>query len=281
MLGQPISMLLPQVVGFRLDGELPEGATATDLVLTVTEMLRERGVVSQVRRVLRPRPAHARARRPGDDRQHVAGVRLDLRDLPGRRRDAALPRVHRPPDRDDRARRRLRPRAGDVPRRRLRGPDLLRDARARPRRASSPTIAGPEAPAGPGRAARTRSRRSSSRWPSSTRRPPRSSATAATRRSRSPSPPPTRRPRTTTTSAASRARRPSRAATAVAAIAEREATRSRSTLEDGDRGRARPRPGRDRRDHQLHQHLEPVGDGRRRAARQEGGRAGPRRASRG
>jgi aconitate hydratase len=47
MLGQPISMLLPQVVGFRLDGQLPEGATATDLVLTVTEMLRERGVVSK------------------------------------------------------------------------------------------------------------------------------------------------------------------------------------------------------------------------------------------
>jgi aconitate hydratase len=47
MLGQPISMLLPQVVGFRLDGELPEGSTATDLVLTVTEMLRERGVVGR------------------------------------------------------------------------------------------------------------------------------------------------------------------------------------------------------------------------------------------
>jgi aconitate hydratase len=47
MLGQPVSMLLPQVVGFRLTGELPEGATATDLVLTVTEMLRERGVVSK------------------------------------------------------------------------------------------------------------------------------------------------------------------------------------------------------------------------------------------
>ena len=45
MLGQPISMLLPQVIGFRLTGELSEGATATDLVLTVTEMLRERGVV--------------------------------------------------------------------------------------------------------------------------------------------------------------------------------------------------------------------------------------------
>ncbi len=47
MLGQPISMLLPQVIGFKLDGELPEGATATDLVLTVTEMLREKGVVSK------------------------------------------------------------------------------------------------------------------------------------------------------------------------------------------------------------------------------------------
>jgi aconitate hydratase len=45
MLGQPMSMLIPQVLGFRLHGELPEGATATDLVLTVTEMLRERGVV--------------------------------------------------------------------------------------------------------------------------------------------------------------------------------------------------------------------------------------------
>jgi aconitate hydratase A / 2-methylisocitrate dehydratase len=45
MLGQPISMLIPQVLGFKLHGQLPEGATATDLVLTVTEMLRERGVV--------------------------------------------------------------------------------------------------------------------------------------------------------------------------------------------------------------------------------------------
>jgi len=45
MLGQPMSMLIPRVLGFRLHGELPEGATATDLVLTVTQMLRERGVV--------------------------------------------------------------------------------------------------------------------------------------------------------------------------------------------------------------------------------------------
>ena len=47
MLGQPISMLVPQVVGFRLTGELPEGSTATDLVLTVTQMLRARGVVGK------------------------------------------------------------------------------------------------------------------------------------------------------------------------------------------------------------------------------------------
>jgi aconitate hydratase len=47
MLGQPISMLIPEVIGFRLEGELPEGATATDLVLTVTEMLRKKGVVGK------------------------------------------------------------------------------------------------------------------------------------------------------------------------------------------------------------------------------------------
>jgi aconitate hydratase len=47
MLGQPMSMLVPRVVGFKLHGELPEGATATDLVLTVTQMLREHGVVGK------------------------------------------------------------------------------------------------------------------------------------------------------------------------------------------------------------------------------------------
>src|SRR5262245_12704633 len=47
MLGQPTVMLIPQVVGFRLDGSLPAGATATDVVLTVTEMLRKKGVVGK------------------------------------------------------------------------------------------------------------------------------------------------------------------------------------------------------------------------------------------
>src|SRR5271165_1807538 len=47
MLGQPVSMLVPQVVGFKLTGKLREGATATDLVLTVTQMLRKKGVVGK------------------------------------------------------------------------------------------------------------------------------------------------------------------------------------------------------------------------------------------
>ena len=47
MLGQPVSMLIPRVVGFKLTGELPQGATATDLVLTITEMLRMHGVVGK------------------------------------------------------------------------------------------------------------------------------------------------------------------------------------------------------------------------------------------
>ena len=47
MLGQPVSMLIPRLVGFKLDGQLPDGATATDLVLTITQMLRQHGVVGK------------------------------------------------------------------------------------------------------------------------------------------------------------------------------------------------------------------------------------------
>src|SRR2546425_5095738 len=48
MLGQPVSMLIPQVIGFQVTGRLPDGATATDLVLTVTQMLRKKGVVGKL-----------------------------------------------------------------------------------------------------------------------------------------------------------------------------------------------------------------------------------------
>ena len=47
MLGQPISMLIPKVLGVRLYGAMPQGATATDLVLTITELLRKHGVVGK------------------------------------------------------------------------------------------------------------------------------------------------------------------------------------------------------------------------------------------
>ncbi len=58
MLGQPIPMLIPEVIGFRLDGQLPEGATATDLVLTVTQMLRKKGVVGKFVEFHGPGVAH-------------------------------------------------------------------------------------------------------------------------------------------------------------------------------------------------------------------------------
>ena len=58
MLGQPISMVLPEVVGFKLSGRLKEGATATDLVLTVTQMLRKKGVVGRFVEFYGPGLAH-------------------------------------------------------------------------------------------------------------------------------------------------------------------------------------------------------------------------------
>ncbi len=148
MLGQPMSMLIPQVIGFKLTGELEEGATATDLVLTVTEMLRAHGVVGKFVEFYGHGPGQPAAGRPRHDRQHVARVRLDLRDLPDRRRDAALPGVLGPAARADRARRGLRAGAGPVARRELGGADLHRHARARPRR-RRPEHRRPEAPAGP------------------------------------------------------------------------------------------------------------------------------------
>ena len=216
----------------------PRASTATDLVLTVTEMLRERGVVSKFVEFYGPGLPTLGPGRPGDARQHVAGVRLDLRDLPGRRRDPPLPGADRPPDRDARAGRRLRPRAGHVP------DDGLAPTRPSPTPLEldlgdvAPEHRRAETPPGPGAARRgqgglprgdggVRPRGRRSRW-----------ATAATRRSKSPSRPPTRRPRTTTTSAASRGpaisrrrrrRRRQRAATTRSRSRSRTARPSSST----------------------------------------------------
>ncbi len=84
MLGQPISMLIPRVVGFKLSGVLPDGATATDLVLTVTEMLRESRRRREIRRVLRPGRHQRAAGQPRHHRQHEPRVRLDVCHLPDR-----------------------------------------------------------------------------------------------------------------------------------------------------------------------------------------------------
>ena len=91
MLGEPLSMLVPQVVGFRLRGRLREGTTATDLVLTVTELLRRTGVVGKFVEYFGDGVGEPDGRRPRDAREHVARVRRDLRLLPGRRADARLP----------------------------------------------------------------------------------------------------------------------------------------------------------------------------------------------
>ena len=260
MLGEALSMLVPQVVGFRLTGALPEGATATDLVLTVTETLRKTGVVGKFVEYFGPGLAVALARRPRDAREHVARVRRDLRLLPGRRRDAPVPAPDRP------ARTSASPSSRRTARRTCSG---TTPTTTRPTRRSSSSTSARSSRASPGRAARrtacrcaTRSTRSCT----SCRASASTTATRRTRRSRRASPPPTR-PRTSSPATRSRpAARPRRRGRRAGACARPRRARRR-------RVRARPRLRRDRRDHELHEHLEPAGDGRRRPARQEGGRA--------
>ena len=190
MLGQPISMLLPQVVGFRLDRRAARGLDRhRPRAHRDPDAARARRG-RQVRGVLRPGPRDAAAGRPRHDRQHGARVRRHLRHLPGRRRDAPLPRVLGPPGRAGGAGRGLLPRAGPVPRRELGGRRLLRHARARPgRRRAEPGR--PAAPAGP-RGARRRRRATSRRsWPSCSAAAT-SRSSPPSRRRRSPSPPATR-----------------------------------------------------------------------------------------
>ena len=96
MLGQPLSMLIPKVLGFKLSGRLPEGITATDLVLTITERLRKHGVVGKFVEFYGPGLAASDARRPRHAQQHVSRVRRDDRHLPDRCDDARLPAIDQP-----------------------------------------------------------------------------------------------------------------------------------------------------------------------------------------
>ena len=227
MLGQPISMLIPRVVGFKLTGELREGATATDLVLTVTELLRQPRRGRPVRRVLRPGHREPAARRPGDDRQHVAGVRLDVRDLPHRRGDAALPDVLGP----------LRPvveRVEAYARPRASGTTSRARSRPTPRRwsstwaRSSRRSPGPSARRTASRSPRPR-RRSGSRWRTSSTRP-----TPRPTRAPEESFPASDPPATNGDSAHDRgAEEGAGAGTGGAQVAERVSTRIPLTLADG------------------------------------------------
>ncbi len=134
MLGQPTSMLLPAVVGFKLTGKLPEGATATDLVLTVTQMLRKKGVVGKFVEFYGDGRQRSERRRSRHHRQHGARIRRDHRRLPHRQRLARLPAHDQPARSSDRAGGSVCEGARPVPRRRRARARLHRHAVARSRR---------------------------------------------------------------------------------------------------------------------------------------------------
>ena len=157
MLGQPMSMLIPQVLGFKLTGELQEGATATDLVLTVTEMLRERGVVGKFVEFY----GAGLAGLPLADRATIGNMSPEFGStcaiFPIDAETLRYLEFSGRPTRAGRARRGLRQGAGAVARRGLRGADLLRQDRARPRR-RRPEHRRAQAPAGPRLADRVQGR---------------------------------------------------------------------------------------------------------------------------
>ncbi len=147
MLGQPVSMLIPRVVGFKLTGELPAGATATDLVLTITEMLRKHGVVGKFVEFygegVSAVPLANRATIGNMSPEYGSTAAIFPIDEATHR----LPAAHRPLRGADRARRGVREGAGPLARR---GPRARLLGVHRARRVHGGAVAGrPEAPAGP------------------------------------------------------------------------------------------------------------------------------------
>ena len=262
MLGEPLSMLVPQVVGFRLRGRLREGATATDLVLTATELLRRTGVVGKFVEYfgegvstltvadratlgnMSPEYGATCGYFPVDE------LTLDYLRLTGR------------PAAQRRARRGLLPRE----------PALARAGRASrsTRRSSSSTSARSSrrsrARAGRRTACRSPGRRSrSSTALAELRRRPRNGTDEGLAETFPASDPTTEQAPGARPGAAPRRR---------GSASRGRAAAAHGPGHDRRRGaRARPRRRRDRGDHLVHEHLEPAGDGRRRPAREEGGRA--------
>ena len=264
MLGEPLSMLVPQVVGFRADGRAAGGRNRDR-----PRPHRHRDPPPdrrrrEVRRVLRARAGGAAARRPRHDREHVAGVRRHVRLLPGRRADAHVP----PPDRAqrgaDRARRGLLQGEHALARAR-RACDLLGgrrarplDGRAEPRRAAPP--AGPDPALAredrlPRLAGHVRDRRDR----------PQQRQLGQGRRGHLPGERPDQ---------GAGARSDPGAGAELGPGRPRDAAPP-SRRRGGHRLRDRARQRRDHGDHVLHEHVEPAGDGRSGPAREEGGRAWP------
>ena len=131
MLGQPLYMLLPEVVGFELTGQLPPGTTATDLVLTVTQILRKEKVVGKFVEFFGPGVSHMKLADRATIGNMAPGIRRDDRLLPDRRRNAQLSATHRPHRRGSAPRRTLLQGAGSLPHRHYARPDLHQAAVAR------------------------------------------------------------------------------------------------------------------------------------------------------
>ncbi len=192
MLGQPMSMLIPQVLGFRLHGQLPEGTTATDLVLTVTQMLRERGVVGKFVEFY----GAGVAALPIADRATIGNMSPEFGStcaiFPIDAETLSYLRAVRSLRGADRARGGLRQEAGPVAGRALRRAHVLRHDRARPRHGGAEPRR-TQTPPGPRPAERSAERvqtcaaRTTCRVAASRRTP-------TTRRSPSPTPPPIRPP---------------------------------------------------------------------------------------
>ena len=149
MLGQPIPMLIPEVIGFKLTGAMPEGTTATDLVLTITQMLRKKGVVGKFVEYFGPGTVGSDHRRPGHHRQHGPGIRRHLRLLPHQPGDDQLSEGNGAGQGPRGAGGGLRQGAGFLDRRKLARARVHRHSGARPlHRHAVPRW--PQASAGPG-----------------------------------------------------------------------------------------------------------------------------------
>ena len=266
MLGQPMSMLIPQVVGFKLTGELPEGATATDLVLTVTQMLREHGVVGKFVEFYGPGIPNL----PLADRATIGNMcpefgstcaifpidaeTLRYLEFTGRSKERielveAYARAqglwHDEDSEEPTYSETLELDLGDV----------------------VPSLAGPKRPQDrvsltESKAAfRARARGHPARRRARARRAPRHDVDEAVDESFPASDAPGHNAGGVGT------RRAGAAAEAGARVqvAERVEHAVRGHARGRHRDRARPRPRRDRRDHEVHEHVEPVGDARRRA----------------